>query len=1081
MLSPALTAEFARLNARQREAVEHPDGPVLVVAGPGTGKTQLLAARVAWLLQQPDARPQEILCLTYTEAAARNMRERLLRFLGPAAHQVAIHTFHSFGQLVIHENEDLLGHHGLTVASELEIAQVLRELIDNLPAGHLLRRDVGEVYYETNRLQPMLQDLKRESWSPAHVLQALETYRTGLGNNADLLYSRTSRDGSYKKGDLMPGPIAAEDAKLALTAAAVGLFDAYQAALRQRGRYDYDDMLGWATVLLTDHSHLLLGYQERFQHFLVDEYQDTNGAQARLLHLLASYWDCPSVMVVGDDDQSIFRFQGASVANLLAFRQRYPTARVVVLEENYRSSAAVLAAAEALIDHNQERLTRQFTDLPGFTKRLLARHPHFADSPVAAPVLRYYATPLHEAAHVAAEVAALHRAGWPAGGGAILARNHAQLDVVAQLLAAAGMPFFRQKKINVLAEEGFAKSLHRALHYLAAAHALNPAVAEPALFVLLHLECLAIPPADLVQLAAGHRLRQAGTDWGGRATALPWRTWVAQAVSNDTIAAELQLTPPGRAALQRALAVLDQWVHAAASQPVPALLELICLQTLLPWHLPRHARPEHLLAVTRALLRFGQDETRRHPNLSVSDFVAVWDATALTPKGLPLEQTAGTDTDTLQLLTAHGAKGLEFERVWLIGCQANTWIKTDRRTGFFLPPALFGIAAQEGVGTESKPTTKKARQEQRTEKNRRIQAEEARRLFFVALTRAQEHLTLSVARVDEAGTSSPECQFVTELCQKAGVPATEILVDAAVVAAAQYQLLAPPLTPVPRPAPALLDRVLANFALSASTLNAYLTCPVGFYYEQLLRAPTASTAPLLFGSAVHEALEHHFRQTQRPEAAGLGAAGDLVAAFDTSFARVRSLFSPADYDRRRHAGQEQLRAYHARHATTWQVNAVVEHSVTGVTPGGISLKGSLDRLDPRGDGQGHDIVDYKTGNPDYAEASLLPAPYNPAATLSDWLEDRTQRGGDYWRQGIFYHLLIRYDTERRFRPALVHFDFTRPVKVPGKADEYKRYTLHITPEDEGMVLAQIAAVDGAIRAHEFDRGCGECAWCALRA
>ena len=1048
---PAFSTEFARLNLRQREAVTYPDGPVLVVAGPGTGKTQLLAARVAWLLQQPDTRPQEVLCLTYTEAAARNMRRRLLRFIGPAAHRVAIHTFHSFGQLIIHENADQLGYHDLTVASDLEMRELLTELIDGLPTGHPLRRDTGDPYYEIKRLAPLFQDMKREGWREAHLLRELEAYRVGLPEQAAYQYKRANAAKGIKVGDPKQKELAEEEDKIARSVAAVKLFGTYQALLRQRKRYDYDDMLAWATTLLTDHPHLLLGYQERYQHFLVDEYQDTNGAQSQLLHLVAGYWDNPSLLVVGDDDQSIFRFQGASMDNMLAFRRRYPSAKVVVLEENYRSSTAVLSAAEALIDHNQERLSRQ---MPGISKRLVARHPHFATSAVAAPVLRYYASPQHEAAHVAAELAALHAQGWPQGGGAVLARDHAQLDLVAQLLAAAGVPFYRKRQVNILAEESLATQLHRVLSYLALTLRPQPAAAEPALFVLLHLDYLAIPPTDLVRLAAGYRLRYARRP----AEALTWRDWAEQAATRDEVAIELGLSAGGQAALHKALTLLDSWVQAAASRPLTAVVELICLDTLLPWQLRQHARPDHLLAVARTLLQFVRAEASRAPGRQVSELLVAWDALAQTPEGLALEHTTGTDTAALQLLTAHGAKGLEFERVWLLGCQQSKWLKTYKSARFRLPPSLGAGLSEEA------------------------EQEDARRLFFVALTRAQEHLTISLSRLDEAGKEATECLFVSELRVATGLRGLDYELEASVLAAAQQHWLAPAPAPAPIPSPALLRELLADFTLSATTLNAYLRCPIGCYYEQLLQVPGLRTEPLLFGSAIHEALEQHFRQSQRHPTLNFGSADDLSAAFATRFARHHTELPAAAFGRWLQAGQSQLRAYHQHRQPGWQSGALVEHSIgQAVLPNGIVLKGKIDRLDARPDGLGHDVVDYKTGNPANARPKLRPAAYAPQATLADWHQDEALRGGDYWRQAVFYQLLLSHDTEARFRPASVSFDFVQPVEQTGQEPVFERKYVVITPQDEATVLTQIHAVDTAIRAHQFDHGCGECAWCQLRA
>ena len=159
---------------------------------------------------------------------------------------------------------------------------------------------------------------------------------------------------------------------------------------------------------------------------------------------------------------------------------------------------------------------------------------------------------------------------------------------------------------------------------------------------------------------------------------------------------------------------------------------------------------------------------------------------------------------------------------------------------------------------------------------------------------------------------------------------------------------------------------------------------------------------------------------------------------------------------------------------------MVEQAVKAVTPGGVSLKGTMDRLDPRPDGLGYDVLDYKTGNPERAKAKLKAAPYNPHATLADWHRDEKKRGGAYWRQAVFYQLLLKYDAQKRFPPSSVSFDFIQPRKKPGHPPEHVRTQVAIGLNDEVTVLAQIDAVNAAIRAHEFDQGCGKCAWCKLR-
>jgi DNA helicase-2/ATP-dependent DNA helicase PcrA len=1058
---PILAAELARLNEQQRTAVTHPAGPLLVVAGPGTGKTQLLATRVAWLLGQLAAPPEEILCLTYTDAAARNLRQRLLRCAGPLAHRVAIHTFHSLGQLIIQENADRLGYHDLEPASEQEAEEVLREVLDALPAGHALRRDLGDAYYDLPHLRQLFQTMKREGWSPAELLAALDAHRLGLPQHPAYRYKNPPpalRALGVRPGDANPQKLAEEAARLKRSAAAVSLFEHYQAGLAARRRFDYDDMLAWASSLLRDHALLRLSYQERFQHLLVDEFQDTNGAQSCLLYLLAGDGPVPNLVVVGDDDQSIFRFQGASVTNVLDFAKRYPQAAVVVLEENYRSSGPVLAAAQALISHNQERLVGQ---LPGLAaKQLRARHPHFA-AVTQLPRLHRYATPLHEAADVAARLAALHRNGpWPAGGVGVLARTHQQLDQLAALLRAAGVPFHRRRAISVLAEP-LAQSLHCVLRYLAAAlHPHGQLDTDAALFELLHLAVFAVPPADLARMAIGHQYHRRVATAAGRPV-LNWRLWADNALADlDLFAAPLEQPPlsvAGRPALSHALTLLDGWVQAAVTLPLPALLERVVLGTLLPVGLTQATQPAQLLAEARTLLRWGRAEARRVRTAGVAGLLATWETLAATREGLPLEPDSAGGAAPLELLTAHSAKGLEWEQVWLLGCQQNAWRRKPADRGFRLPPAL---AAPPGDAAD---------------------CEEARRLFFVALTRAQAQLTVCWATHDEAGKELAPCEFVDELHQQ-GLALTEVTVAPTVLAAARQAELAPPPPPAPLPDAALLDELLADFTLSATVLNAYLACPVACYYEQILRVPVPRHEKLLFGAAVHRALEQFFQQAGQQPSAGYGSADELVELFRQQFTRARFEVLGLAFQRLFYAGPELLRAWWAQAQPRTRPTSLVEYRVQAELPGGLPLVGTLDRLDLHPDGYHGDVLDYKTGNPATAAAKLRSAPPEAAtATLAEWLADPALRGGDYWRQGIFYRLLLAHDPEQPYAAASVTFDFLRPVQSAGQPPQFVRRQVAATPADEATVLAQIRAVDAAIRRHEFNPGCGQCRWCRLRA
>src|SRR3954468_18498529 len=351
---------LAGLNPEQLAAVNKMDGPVLVVAGPGTGKTQILAARIGKILLETDARPNEILCLTYTDAGAVAMRKRLFDFIGPDAYRIHIHTFHAFCNEVIQENLEYFGKLNLEALSDLESAMLFRELVDDFENDHLLKRFTGDIYYDAPRLKTLFSTMKRENWDAGMIEQAVNEYLEDLPNREEFIYKRANAKAGIKVGDPKQKDIDAAHEVMKKLLAAVNEFENYKLKMDAKKRYDYDDMIIWVLRAFRDNEEILRKYQERFQYILVDEFQDTSGSQNELLRFLLNYWDTPNVFVVGDDDQSIFKFQGANMKNILDFANEYVSGlQIVVLKHNYRSNQHILDVSKALINNNRNRLTAQ--------------------------------------------------------------------------------------------------------------------------------------------------------------------------------------------------------------------------------------------------------------------------------------------------------------------------------------------------------------------------------------------------------------------------------------------------------------------------------------------------------------------------------------------------------------------------------------------------------------------------------------------------------------------------------------------------------------------------------------------------
>src|SRR6188472_2770267 len=223
ILKQKFTEEYQKLNPQQRKAVDTIDGPVMVIAGPGTGKTQILSARIGKILLETDTAPDNILCLTYTEAGVVAMRKRLLQFIGSDAYKVNIYTFHAFCNDVIQENLSLFEKTALDPISDLERIELFKELIDSFPKNHPLKRYRGDVYFEINNLQQLFSAMKREGWTAAYINEKIDEYIADIATRDEFIYKRKFKE--FNAGDLKKDKIEDEKERKGKLRAAVNEFD----------------------------------------------------------------------------------------------------------------------------------------------------------------------------------------------------------------------------------------------------------------------------------------------------------------------------------------------------------------------------------------------------------------------------------------------------------------------------------------------------------------------------------------------------------------------------------------------------------------------------------------------------------------------------------------------------------------------------------------------------------------------------------------------------------------------------------------------------------------------------------------
>src|SRR5258705_10093543 len=471
--------EYNRLNEKQRLAVDTIEGPVMVIAGPGTGKTKILASRIGKILLETDAGPQNILCLTYTDAGVVAMRTKLREMIGPDAYKVNIYTFHAFCNEVIQENLYLFEKTSLDAVSELEKIELFKQLIDSFPKNHPLKRYRGDVYFEIHNLDKLFSTMKREGWSALFINEKIDKYLEGLPMRDEFIYKRKYKE--FNPGDIKKDKIEEEKEKMEKLRAAANEFDHFQQMMRQRNRYDFDDMINWVIKAFEENKNLLANYQERFLYILGDEYQDTSGTQNRIVELLINYWEKPNVFVVGDDDQSIYRFQGANVENMLAFADSYKKDLLtVVLTDNYRSTQPILDVSKTLINRNEERLIKQ---IKGLSKELISSHP-YTSTLTHLPVIRSYDTQRQEMIGIALQIEKLVTQDVPPNRIGIIYRENKYGDELIQYLKLRRIPYYSKRSLNIL-EMPIAQKIILFLKYLASEHGI-PYSGDEILFEILH-------------------------------------------------------------------------------------------------------------------------------------------------------------------------------------------------------------------------------------------------------------------------------------------------------------------------------------------------------------------------------------------------------------------------------------------------------------------------------------------------------------------------------------------------------------------------------------------------------------------
>ncbi len=891
-----LDALLGGLNPEQLRAVTHGDGPLLVVAGAGTGKTQVITRRIAWLIATRRARPSEILALTFTEKAAAEMQVRVDQLVPYGYTDTTIGTFHAFGDRLIREYALELGlPSDVRVLSRAETVIFLRE---HLFAFELERyRPLGDPTRFLGALATLFSRCKDEDVSPA----AYAAHAAGLAAAA---------------------AAAPDDAVLAEEAARQGelarAYARYQELLEANGCIDFGDQVALALRLVRTSAAAQAEIQARFRYVLVDEFQDTNRAQSELVSLVSERHR--NLTCVGDDDQSIYRFRGAAISNILGFRDRYPQARTIVLRRNYRSRPAILEASHRLVRFNDpDRLEVQ----AGISKRLVAER---GIDPAGRTVrLETHPSGHDEADRIAAEIAGRIAAGTAPRDIAILVRANGHADPILRSLDAASVPWRFSGTSGLYARP----EVRRLLAFLRTIADLGSSV-------------------DLYGVATGEPYRLGGEDLTAIVNSARRRNRTLWEVLEELERQPgiLRISAASRAAVARLVADLRELSTVAHERPAGEVLYAFLRRTGTLTRLAAEASigaEEQLRNVARFF-----DIVRAQSTLLADDratFVAGHLQTLIEAGDDPATADLDPDADAVAVLTVHKAKGLEFPIVYLPGLVAGRFPIPNRRDALALPDVLGDVVA--GPADE-------------------VQLREERRLFYVAMTRARDELILSHA-FDYGGVGvrrvSPFVLEALDLPPTAVDPVVRPATSIDRIEAANVASM--PVRPATERGPST-----EPLTLSFSAIDAYLTCPLRYKLGHVVRVPAPPHHAMIYGSALHRAVQEFHRRHARGE---VMSEDELSAAFEAAWTN-EGFLSRDHEDARLAEGHATLRRFRAAQLEPDAVIPAYVEREFSFALGGDRIRGRWDRVDI--EPAGADAAD-----PDVPAAAVVPTVDTVAPTF----------------------------------------------------------------------------------------------------
>ncbi len=1012
------STEYAKLNNAQKRAVNKIDGPVLVIAGPGTGKTQLLSMRVANILEKTDTLPQNILCLTFTDSAAANLRKRLSSLIGKLAYDVNINTYHAFGsELIRRYPEYFVDSPDMRPAADLSIDQTLRQILEGLPYSNPLKFSTSYI----KDVSSLISDFKRALLTPTNVrsiakanlkfiTEMSKTVRISLmgmqriNKSTVELFRKLSEettdkydDGAELPNDIRPlheqwqarleialeyfdetgkttevtawkndwlvknnrGEfIVAGELSTQKLLAAANVYEDYLRNLADQNLFDYDDMIIKAINGLEANDDLRFTLQEQYQYLLLDEFQDTNIAQLKLVNLLLDSpvnEGRPNVMAVGDDDQAIYAFQGADYSHMLEFARSYRDVLVVTLTENYRSHHDILDLAHNIAEQIGGRLHHNFE---GVTKTLVASNKKLPDSAIVER--REFKSDLAEYAWVSKQIQNLIAQGMPASEIAILAPGHRYLEPLIPYLNKASVAVHYEKRENVL-DDPLIHILTQMAHLISALDIGDHLTASSLWPEILSYDAWNLPTSLIWQLS--WQANDNHADWTNILLENPLTNKIALffirlSLVSGTETLEIILDYLiGVQPLKLGENEQDDYYSSPFYEYYFAA-DKLSDKSLKFWDLLNN------LTVLRQHLR--EYKSAEPEPLKLADLLEFIDAYRSANIKILNTNPHHESTEAVQLMTAFKAKGQEFEAVFVLATNDEVWGDKARTQHSRLPlPTNLEFIRYGGANDD-----------------------ERLRLFFVALTRAKTQLYLTNYTNNYAGKPQSRLRYLNEYENEDGKAISQYL------PLSEQHILgdnheAPTIEDYASywedrhikdigqaDLKSLLLPRLEKFLLSPTHVNSFIDTiyggPEKFFVNTLLRFPKAPTATGQYGNAIHETLEWVHNYNRRHSE--LPTEKQIQNQFTTRLESKK--LSTKDTEQLLDRGLTALKVYFTQKSSEFMATNEHEYNFKNeaVFVGDAHLSGKIDKLIVNKVDKTISVVDFKTGT-SYSRWSNLPKLY----------------------------------------------------------------------------------------------------------